>query len=83
MLVSEPDDQGVGGEGRQAHVLRIEPQFADALGVGAAMGLSQDTIGALSSQLWGFFSTNGLEEQRMREIGLDPLGRAGIDGVAQ
>ena len=40
--------------------------------VGAAMGLSQDTIGALSSQLWGFFSTNGLEEHRMREIGLDP-----------
>ncbi|SEK61056.1 DNA polymerase III, alpha subunit [Roseivivax marinus] len=43
--------------------------------VGAAMGLSQDTIGALSSQLWGFFSTNGLEEQRMREIGLDPTDR--------
>ncbi|ETX15353.1 DNA polymerase [Roseivivax halodurans JCM 10272] len=40
--------------------------------VGAAMGLSKDTIGALSSQLWGFFSTSGLEEQRMREIGLDP-----------
>src|SRR6056297_718190 len=40
--------------------------------VGGAMGLSQDTIGALSSQLWGFFSTNGLEDQRMREIGLDP-----------
>ena len=40
--------------------------------VGSAMGLSQDTIGALSSQLWGFFSTNGLEEHRMREIGLDP-----------
>ncbi|MFA8384842.1 MAG: error-prone DNA polymerase [Pelagibaca sp.] len=40
--------------------------------VGSAMGLSQDTIGALSSQLWGFFSTNGLEDQRMREIGLDP-----------
>ncbi|MGJ8603090.1 MAG: error-prone DNA polymerase [Marivita sp.] len=40
--------------------------------VGSAMGLSQDTIGALSSQLWEFFSTNGLEEQRMREIGLDP-----------
>ncbi|ETX30469.1 error-prone DNA polymerase [Roseivivax isoporae] len=43
--------------------------------VGAAMGLSQDTIGALSSQLWGFFSTNGLEEHRMREIGLDPADR--------
>ncbi|WGW04860.1 error-prone DNA polymerase [Tropicibacter oceani] len=40
--------------------------------VGRAMGLSQDTIGALSSQLWGFFSSNGLEAQRMREIGLDP-----------
>ncbi len=43
--------------------------------VGAAMGLSQDTLGALSSQLWGFFSTKGLEEQRMREIGLDPTDR--------
>jgi error-prone DNA polymerase len=40
--------------------------------VGTAMGLSQDTIGALSSQLWGFFSTKGLERERMAEIGLDP-----------
>ncbi|TNJ41409.1 error-prone DNA polymerase [Phaeobacter sp. B1627] len=40
--------------------------------VGRAMGLSEDTISALSSQLWGFFSTQGLEAQRMREIGLDP-----------
>ena len=40
--------------------------------VGTAMGLSQDTIGALSSQLWGFFSTAGLERERMAEIGLDP-----------
>ncbi len=40
--------------------------------VGAAMGLSRDTIGALSSQLWGFFSTRGLERERMAEIGLDP-----------
>ena len=39
--------------------------------VGAAMGLSQDTIGALSSQLWGFFSTTGIETERMAEIGLD------------
>ena len=43
--------------------------------VGAAMGLSQDTIGAMSSQLWGFFSAKGLEDQRMREIGLDPADR--------
>ncbi len=39
--------------------------------VGKAMGLSEDTISALSSQLWGFFSTVGLEAERMAEIGLD------------
>ncbi|MEP2892294.1 error-prone DNA polymerase [Tateyamaria sp.] len=39
--------------------------------VGRAMGLSEDTISALSSQLWGFFSTKGLEATRMAEIGLD------------
>mgnify|MGYP001793944711 FL=1 len=39
---------------------------------GRAMGLSQDTIGALSSQLWGFFSNGNLERQRLQEIGLDP-----------
>ena len=43
--------------------------------VGRAMGLSEDTISALSSQLWGFFSTKGLEDDRMREIGLDPTDR--------
>ncbi|WP_136440112.1 error-prone DNA polymerase [Pacificoceanicola onchidii] len=40
--------------------------------VGRAMGLSQDTIGALSSQLWGFFSNEAVEDHRLREIGLDP-----------
>jgi error-prone DNA polymerase len=40
--------------------------------VGRAMGLTEDTISALSSQLWGFFSSNGLEPHRLREIGLDP-----------
>ncbi|MBY5933678.1 error-prone DNA polymerase [Tateyamaria omphalii] len=39
--------------------------------VGRAMGLTEDTISALSSQLWGFFSTKGLEAERMAEIGLD------------
>ncbi len=39
--------------------------------VGRAMGLTEDTISALSSQLWGFFSATGLEDERMREIGLD------------
>ncbi len=42
--------------------------------VGAAMGLSNDTISALSSQLWGWGST-GLPEARLREIGLDPTDR--------
>ena len=40
--------------------------------VGRAMGLTEDTISALSSQLWGFFSSRGLEARRMAEIGLDP-----------
>ncbi len=40
--------------------------------LGRAMGLSQDTIGALSSQLWGFFTTGAVERARMQEIGLDP-----------
>ena len=43
--------------------------------VGRAMGLTEDTISGLASQLWGFFSADGLEAQRMREIGLDPTDR--------
>ncbi|MEL6952615.1 MAG: error-prone DNA polymerase [Pseudomonadota bacterium] len=40
--------------------------------VGKAMGLSEDVLSALSSQIWGHWSANGLEEERMAEIGLDP-----------
>ena len=40
--------------------------------VGRAMGLSEDTIGALSSQLWGGFDRSGSTTQRLAEIGLDP-----------
>ncbi|MGR3323425.1 MAG: error-prone DNA polymerase [Pseudooceanicola sp.] len=40
--------------------------------VGAAMGLTQDTISAMSSQLWGFFSSDAVADERFREIGLDP-----------
>ncbi|RVV98222.1 error-prone DNA polymerase [Mesobaculum littorinae] len=43
--------------------------------VGRAMGLSDDTVAALSSQLWGFFGAHGLEPQRMAEIGLDRADR--------
>jgi len=43
--------------------------------VGRAMGLTEDTISGLSSPLWGFFSTKGIEAERMAEIGLDPTDR--------
>lgn len=43
--------------------------------VGRAMGLSEDTIGALSSQLWGGFDRSGSTTQRLAEIGLDPTAR--------
>lgn len=39
--------------------------------VGRAMGLSGDTISALSSQLWGW-GANGMPEDQLRELGLDP-----------
>ena len=40
--------------------------------VGRAMGLTEDTISAISSQLWGFFDASGMADERLREIGLDP-----------
>jgi DNA-directed DNA polymerase III PolC len=40
--------------------------------VGRAMGLSEDILSALSSQIWGSWSKTGPEVDRMREIGLDP-----------
>ncbi len=39
--------------------------------VGRAMGLSGDTISALSSQLWGW-GASGMPEDQLRELGLDP-----------
>ncbi|MEO0912666.1 MAG: error-prone DNA polymerase, partial [Pseudomonadota bacterium] len=42
--------------------------------VGKAMGLSDDTISAMSSQLWGWGSA-GVSEENLREIGLDPADR--------
>jgi error-prone DNA polymerase len=40
--------------------------------VGRVMGLSEDTLSAMSSQIWGFGRMKGMEEARLREIGLDP-----------
>jgi DNA polymerase III alpha subunit len=40
--------------------------------VGRAMGLSEDILGALSSQIWGWGSSRDMADQRMRELGLDP-----------
>ena len=42
--------------------------------VGRAMGLSEDTIGMMSSQIWGWGGVEGTD-QRLREIGLDPSDR--------
>jgi error-prone DNA polymerase len=39
--------------------------------VGKAFGLSEDTVGALASTLWGW-SMNGVEEKEVRRAGLDP-----------
>jgi DNA-directed DNA polymerase III PolC len=40
--------------------------------VGKAMGLSEDTLAAMASQIWGFGSLRGLPDARLTEIGLDP-----------
>ncbi|WP_341863252.1 error-prone DNA polymerase [Gymnodinialimonas sp. 57CJ19] len=40
--------------------------------VGRAMGLSEDILSALSSQIWGSWSNAGPEVARLREVGLDP-----------
>lgn len=44
--------------------------------VGTAMGLTHDTVAALSSQLWEMSNgSSGLEDHRIREIGLNPTDR--------
>ena len=43
--------------------------------VGRAMGMTEDTLAALSSQIWGWGSLKGTEAARLREIGLDPADR--------
>ncbi len=40
--------------------------------VGRAMGLSEDVIAALSSQIWGWGGRGEIGDDRLREIGLDP-----------
>lgn len=40
--------------------------------VGAAMGLSQDSVAALASQLWGWGPGSSPPEEQIREMGLDP-----------
>jgi DNA-directed DNA polymerase III PolC len=43
--------------------------------VGRAMGLSQDTLAAMSSQIWGWGGPGAVTDTRLREIGLDPTDR--------
>jgi DNA-directed DNA polymerase III PolC len=40
--------------------------------VGRAMGLSEDTLAAMSGQIWGWGGPGGITDQRLKEIGLDP-----------
>jgi error-prone DNA polymerase len=40
--------------------------------VGRAMGLAEDTLAALSGQIWGWGGPGAITEARLREIGLDP-----------
>ena len=42
--------------------------------VGKVLGLSQDTVGVLAGQVWGWLS-EGIEDERVREVGLDPSDR--------
>lgn len=42
--------------------------------VGRVMGLSEDTVAAMASQIWGWGSGD-LPAERLREIGLDPTDR--------
>ncbi|NHB76391.1 error-prone DNA polymerase [Rhodobacter calidifons] len=43
--------------------------------VGRAMGLSEDTLAAMSSQIWGWGGPGAVTETRLKEIGLDPADR--------
>ena len=42
--------------------------------VGKAMGLSQDALSAMASQIWGW-GDKDFDENRIREVGLDPADR--------
>ncbi len=43
--------------------------------VGRAMGLSEDTLAAMSGQIWGWGGPGAVTETRLAEIGLDPKDR--------
>ena len=50
--------------------------------VGRAMGLSGDTLAAMSSQIWGWGGPKAVTETRLREIGLDPSDRRLVQTMA-
>jgi len=50
--------------------------------VGRAMGLSEDTLSAMSSQIWGWGGAGTMTDQRLREIGLDPADRRLVQTLA-
>ncbi len=40
--------------------------------VGAALGLPEDTVATMASQIWGWGNARAVDDARLREIGLDP-----------
>ncbi|MFC4669226.1 error-prone DNA polymerase [Seohaeicola nanhaiensis] len=43
--------------------------------VGRAMGFPEDVLSSLSSQLWGFYSSEAVRYERLVEVGLNPKNR--------
>jgi DNA-directed DNA polymerase III PolC len=50
--------------------------------VGRAMGLTEDTLSALSSQIWGWGGPGQITDARLAEIGLDPADRRLVQTLA-
>jgi error-prone DNA polymerase len=59
--------------GLAATVIRFRARSA-LREVGKVMGLSEDTVSALSGQVWGWRG-EGVDDDKVREIGLDPSDR--------
>ncbi|MEX6722982.1 error-prone DNA polymerase [Parapedomonas caeni] len=57
--------------GLAATVIHYRPRSA-IRDVGKAMGLSEDVVTALAGTIWGSWAGDGIADQRIRALGLDP-----------